>query len=236
MNDPTAGGPSDSRQVGVPADSGQVGRPSDSGQAAAESARTPPDIASFVLRFAQDVWREAGGEPRVRWRGHIRHVQSDAETRFTDFADAVAFIQSELARLTLGSVAGDSAEHQARAMTDSLRLWERFTADYTDLMVKSMQQTLRQTQAYQRQVGENLTRTFSFWNPLLAAGSPAVPASNPADAPTDSPVEAQAPPAPDPDVIAALTALQRQIAELADQVARLELAIQQGGKGLKPPG
>lgn len=215
------------------------------------SGRVQPDIASFVLRFTQDVWREAGGEPRVRWRGHIRHVQSDAEARFTDFADAVAFIQGALAQLTLDSVAGDSAENQAQAMTDSLRLWERFTADYAGLVARSMEQTLRQTQDYQRQVGENLTRSLSLWNPLMAAvpraADPAAPppAPDPATAASSSSTAATAsaapsPPAvpsipadkstPDPALLEALTGLQEQIAGLARQVERLEAALAQGEK------
>jgi hypothetical protein len=213
--------------------------------------RAQPDIASFVLRFAQDVWREAGGEPRVRWRGHIRHVQSDAEARFTDFADAVAFIQGALAKLTMDSVAGDSAENQAQAMTDSLRLWERFTADYAGLVARSMEQTLRQTQDYQRQVGENLTRSFSLWNPLMAgvarAADPAAPppAAPPAAADPDaaatstpptptataSPTVPAAPTPPDSVVLDALVGLQAQIAALAGQVERLEAALAQGAKG-----
>ncbi len=212
------------------------------------ATRAQPDIASFVLRFSQDVWREADGEPHVRWRGHIRHVQSDAETRFTDFADALAFIQSRLAQLTLDSVAGDSAEHQAQAMSDSLRLWERFTADYTDLVVRSMQQSLRQTQAYQRQVGESLTRSLTLWSPLLAAGFPTAaapsaghPAASPPPAPTiappDSPATAptaslaESAPATDPALLEVIAALVAQVADLARQVERLESAIRPDHEG-----
>ena len=37
----------------------------------------PPNIASFMLRFTQEMWRDMQGEPHIRWRGHIRHVQGD---------------------------------------------------------------------------------------------------------------------------------------------------------------
>ena len=55
--------------------------PERSSRAPAEAGR---DVASFVLRFTQDLYEDEAGEPRVRWRGHIRHVQSDADARFTD--------------------------------------------------------------------------------------------------------------------------------------------------------
>jgi len=49
------------------------------------------DVTSFVMRFTQETWVQ-DGRPRRRWRGLIKHVQSDAEQPFTQFADAVRFI------------------------------------------------------------------------------------------------------------------------------------------------
>lgn len=48
-------------------------------------------IASFILRFTQEATSEtepSGGT----WRGVIRHVQTNEETRFAQIADALAFI------------------------------------------------------------------------------------------------------------------------------------------------
>lgn len=174
----------------------------------------PPDIASFVLRFTQDVWREAGGEPRVRWRGHIRHVQSDAEARFADFADAVAFIQRELAQLTMDSVTDDSAPHQARAIGDSFRLWERFATTYADLWAKAMAQTVEQSQAVRRHVGENLERSLHWWNPSTPPGAPAGPRRRPAE-----------PPATDDAMLDSLHELRAQIEALAQHMERLEAMV-----------
>lgn len=121
------------------------------------------DVASFVLRFSQDLWREAGGQPRVRWRGHIRHVQGDAETRFTDFSDAVAFMQRQLAQLTLESVAQDDAQGQAQALSESFQLWEKVTEGYRDVWLGAIRTAVDGTQAMRRQVGQQLERAWPWW-------------------------------------------------------------------------
>ncbi len=121
------------------------------------------DVASFVLRFSQDLWREAGGQPRVRWRGHIRHVQGDAEARFTDFSDAVAFMQRQLAQLTLESVAQDDAQGQAQALSESFQLWEKVTEGYRDVWLGAIRTAVDGTQAMRRQVGQQLERAWPWW-------------------------------------------------------------------------
>ena len=48
-------------------------------------------IASFILRFTQEQTSESSAAEK-RWRGVVRHVQSNEETRFTQLEDALAFI------------------------------------------------------------------------------------------------------------------------------------------------
>jgi hypothetical protein len=51
------------------------------------------NIASFVLRFVQEVPAEADqGSVGSSWRGTIKHVQSDDERHFTNLEEAIAFI------------------------------------------------------------------------------------------------------------------------------------------------
>lgn len=68
-----------------------------------------PNIISFVIRFI----REAGGEVSIapRYRGAIRHIQSDQETSFTCWADAVEFIQRyiPIEQVSAGGNAASSA-------------------------------------------------------------------------------------------------------------------------------
>ncbi|MBC8496877.1 MAG: hypothetical protein ISS57_05255 [Anaerolineales bacterium] len=50
-----------------------------------------PNIISFVLRFV----RESGDQPEDsrQYRGSIRHIQTDEEFVFTQWEDAINFIQ-----------------------------------------------------------------------------------------------------------------------------------------------
>ena len=50
---------------------------------------TSPDISSFVIRFVQD----ASQNTPIAYRGVIRHVQSDQEMSFTQWADISSFVQ-----------------------------------------------------------------------------------------------------------------------------------------------
>lgn len=43
-------------------------------------------ISSFILRFTQE------SEADLPWRGVVRHVQSDEESRFTRIEEALRFI------------------------------------------------------------------------------------------------------------------------------------------------
>ncbi len=132
------------------------------------SQHSEPDIASFVLRFTQDAWEEPREGRRLRWRGHIRHVQGDAEAHFTDFADAVAFMQAELARMTLASVADVSEAERAGLLQDSLKIWERFASDYADAVSGAVEQSER----YQRQAMDLFQKTLGAWAPKPSSGRP----------------------------------------------------------------
>lgn len=110
------------------------------------------DIASFTLRFVQQRWRDASGEPKVQWRGIIRHIQSSDETSFTDFVEALEFIQSHLAQLTLEATSGDSKPEQEKFLNESLKFWERFASNYSDMMFSALQQSMKQSEAIKEQV------------------------------------------------------------------------------------
>ena len=56
-------------------------------------------LVSFVLRFVCDQAPAAGapaGGPAGEWHGLLRHVQSNTETHFTRWEDAVAFISQHV--------------------------------------------------------------------------------------------------------------------------------------------
>jgi hypothetical protein len=49
-------------------------------------------LVSFVLRFVCDEPAAQAARPATHWYGVIRHVQSNAERRFTNWDEAVAFM------------------------------------------------------------------------------------------------------------------------------------------------
>lgn len=49
-----------------------------------------PDVASFLIRFVQDQSISGG---KSKYRGIIKHVQTENETFFTSWKEVEAFIQ-----------------------------------------------------------------------------------------------------------------------------------------------
>lgn len=163
--------------------------------------KTQRDIASFVLRFTQELWQDDQGEAHVQWRGHIRHVQGDEEMRFTDFAEAVAFIQRHLTQLTLGALEARSGRDRLdpeQTLRESVKFWEEFAAGYTGLVFEAMGRAIQQSEAFGKQMDAVVQQSLQAW-PLPGRDD-------------------QAP------VVEALTRLQAQVQALADKVARLENA------------
>lgn len=121
------------------------------------------NTASFVLRFTQETFRDEQAGGHVRWRGHIRHVQGDREERFTNFADAVTFIQKNLTALTFDTFSGDESMSQEKIMRESFKLWEQFAAHYQDIMSTAVEQTLKQSEAVTQQLELAAERTRQAW-------------------------------------------------------------------------
>jgi hypothetical protein len=165
--------------------------------------KTERNIASFVLRFTQDLWQDAGGAPRVRWRGHIRYVQGNKEDRFTDFAEAVTFMQRSLAELTLGAISGKNM-NQEDTLRESFKFWEDFSAVYSGMMFEAMEQSLKQSEAVKKQMQDVVEQTIKAW-PF-----PTTPNSN-----------------PNQDIATLLRELQQQVVILSKKVERLEVALEE---------
>ena len=153
-------------------------------------------IASFLLRFTQDMWRDAVGEPHLQWRGQIRHVQGDSEATFTDFAQAVDFIQDQLTNLTINSITGGNQMEQEKLMRESFKLWEQFASTYSNMMFDAMEKTIKQSEAIKEQMDEAVQKAMKGWE------MPSFGGQN--------------------EVLQALEKLQSQIQALSDKVERLE--------------
>lgn len=126
-----------------------------------ELAETQRTVASFLVRFTQDLWQDADGDPRVHWRGHVTHVQGDDEARFTDFTEAVTFIQGQLAQLTLeAATQTPTPMDQEKTLRESFKLWEQFATSYSDLLIEATGQAAQQSRRFQEQVQEQMDQVM----------------------------------------------------------------------------
>jgi hypothetical protein len=164
--------------------------------------KTQRDVASFLVRFTQDLWKDDEGEPRVEWRGHVRHIQGDDEVRFTDFSKAVAFMQRSMKELTLDTLAalsGPESEQRKEALRDGLGLWEKAATGYADMMFGAMEQTIARSQVLKERMDSAMRES------LQALAPSSVPESG--------------------LILEALQTLQAQVQVLSERVAALEDAL-----------
>ncbi|MEZ4616655.1 MAG: hypothetical protein R2867_14300 [Caldilineaceae bacterium] len=172
------------------------------------------DIASFVLRFTQDIWRDDGGEPRVEWRGHIRRVQDGEELRFKDIADAMTFIQNSLMQVTANAVPQEDQSYRDKAMQQSLKIWEEFAQNYTNLFVNAMEKSVKQSEEFQKQMSEAVEQVLKPWWLVGMSPQPSPKAATPTTEEKRSSVDTQ--------ILQTLAALQSQIQDLNNKVDQLE--------------
>jgi len=137
----------------------------DSSQFLEQAMNTQRSVASFMLRFTQDQWQDENGDPQVSWRGRVNHVQGGEELPFTDFTEALTFIQHQMQDLTLRAFPDAAPEVQEKALKESFKLWEQFTADYTNRVFSAMENAFRQSQEIQGQVGDAFAKSFELWMP-----------------------------------------------------------------------
>jgi hypothetical protein len=165
-----------------------------------QAMNTQRNVASFMLRLTQDLWQDENGEPRVQWRGYINHVQGEAEKTFTDFADALAFIQNQLTELTLNAIPGGAQMDQEKVLKESFKLWEQFASSYSNMMFEAMEKTIQQSNAIREQMDEVVGEALKGW-PMPAAA-----------------------PAGESELLEALKSMQEQLTQLTKKVEKLEKA------------
>lgn len=119
-----------------------------------------------MIRFAQERWRDAKGEPHLQWRGYIRHIQGDEEVSFTDAAEVIAFMQKHLAQLTKDALPNGSKGEQEKLMRENFKLWEQFATTYNNAIYGTMERTMKQSQAFKQQVDDAVHRSLKTWAPV----------------------------------------------------------------------
>lgn len=111
------------------------------------------ETASFMMRFAQNIYEE-DGESKVRWLGNVSHIQSGDDVNFTDFKDAVQFIQLHLTDLTLGATSDKSSEEQENILSKSLSIFKTVAATAPILIKETLKDPRRQVANLQESISE----------------------------------------------------------------------------------
>ena len=119
------------------------------------------ETVSFVLRFTQKIYETESGEHSIQWRGIIKHVQGEDESKFVEFEDAVSFMQQKLADLTLEGIENKSPKEQKGILAKNFELWKKMTLDSPKLVLdvlKDPKKQLSQVQAQVSQMGDSITQ------------------------------------------------------------------------------
>lgn len=107
--------------------------------------------ASFMVRFNQKIFEE-NGESKVQWRGKVSHVQGGDDMSFSDFKEAVVFIQKKLAELTLEATKHESPEQQDSLLKKSFSLWKTMAKEGPKLFMETIKDPKKQVANLQEQI------------------------------------------------------------------------------------
>lgn len=113
------------------------------------------DVVSFVLRFIRE---EGDGQP-ARWRGVIKHVQSDHAADFAHFSDALGFMQAHVDEAIRQAFSGEEPLTPDTMLAETTRLWGEMAPRYTDFMLQSMEVMFEQG----RRVSESFAENLAHW-------------------------------------------------------------------------
>ena len=112
--------------------------------------------ASFMVRFNQKIFEE-DGESKVQWRGKISHVQGGEEQNFSDFNDALLFMQNRLANLTKEATKHKPKEQQEGILQKSLYMWKTIK----EVGPKVLMETIKDPKKQLHNIQDQLQDQFS---------------------------------------------------------------------------
>ena len=111
--------------------------------------------ASFMVRFNQMIFEE-DGESKVQWRGKISHVQGGDEQNFSDFNDALSFMQDRLENLTKAATKGKTTEQQEGILQKSLYLWKTMKEVGPKVLMETIKDPKKQLSHIQDQIQDQI--------------------------------------------------------------------------------
>lgn len=109
--------------------------------------------ASFMVRFNQKIYEDKG-ENNVQWRGKVSHVQGGEEKSFSDFNEAVTFIQERLAALTMEATKDKTNEEQEGILHKSFSLFKSVAATGNKVLMDTIKDPKKQVAQLQDQLSD----------------------------------------------------------------------------------
>lgn len=119
-------------------------------------AKKQDQTASFMVRFNQNIFEE-NGESKVQWRGKISHVQGGEDTNFTDFNDALTFMQKRLAALTNEATKDEPKEHREGILQKSFSVWKTVKEVGPKVIMETIKDPKKQISQIQDQIQDQIS-------------------------------------------------------------------------------
>ena len=119
-------------------------------------AKKPEQTASFMVRFQQKIFEE-NGESKIQWRGKVSHVQGGDEQRFSDFKEAVSFIQKKLSELTIEATKDQSPEEREGILKKSLDMWKTVAQVGPKVIMDTIKDPKKQIAHIQDQIQDQIS-------------------------------------------------------------------------------
>ncbi|MFT4666376.1 MAG: hypothetical protein ACI8YQ_003235 [Polaribacter sp.] len=110
------------------------------------------ETASFLLRFTQKIFQNEKGESQIQWRGNIRHVQGGDEERFSEFEEAVNFMQATLAEMTIQQMEDKTPEEQKSILSKSFDLWKKMALTAPKVVMDTIKDPKKQVEKWQSEI------------------------------------------------------------------------------------
>lgn len=112
--------------------------------------------ASFMVRFNQRIFEE-DGESKVQWRGKVSHVQGGDEKSFSDFNDALSFMQKKLAELTNEATKDKTEEQREGILKKSLYMWKTIAQAGPKVIMDTLKDPKKQIAQIQDQIQDQIS-------------------------------------------------------------------------------
>ena len=130
--------------------------------------------SSFVIRFTQKLYDDSEGNANIQWRGKISHVQGGDQTSFSEFEDAIAFMQAKLSDLTVASVADKSKEEKEGLISKSFDIWKKVAKTTPKIVMDVIKDPKGQVTQIQEQissVGDEISQKIEIDDWKMASKS-----------------------------------------------------------------